>query len=262
MGHKALGVFREMIKHQVRPDHFTFSACLSTCANIASLKHGKQIHSLLVQNNIKLTTIVVCAIIDMYAECGSLETAKRVFDLVGNKQYVVLWNTMISALAQRGYGIEAIMMLNNMLKSGVKPNNVTFVAILNACSHSGLVQEGFRLFKSMITEHGVVPNPEHYACLTDLLGRTGCSSKPVKDRQMMDYKPSDCVLNSSMGVCRTHGNIDHGKEVAVFLIKLQPQSSAAYELFSSIYAALGKWELVEKIRHILDEKQVRKRSGH
>nr|KYP68351.1 Pentatricopeptide repeat-containing protein At2g21090 family [Cajanus cajan] len=251
MGHKALGVFREMIKHQVRPDQFTFSTCLSACATIASLKHGKQIHSFLVQNNIKPNTIVVCAIIDMYSKCGSLETARRVFDFIGNKQYVVLWNTMISALAHYGYGIEAIMMLNNMLRSGVKPNRGTFVAILNACSHSGLVQEGLQLFKSMITEHGVVPDQEHYACLTDLLGRAGCFNESVKDRQMMDYKPGDHVWNSLMGVCRMHG-----KEVAVFLIKLQPQSSAAYELLSSIYAALGKPELVEKIRHILEEKQV------
>lgn len=258
MGQKALGVFREMIKHQVRPDPFTFSTCLFACATIASLKHGKQIHAFLVQNNIKPNTIVVCAIVDMYSKCGSLETAKRVFDFIGNKQDVVLWNTMISALANYGYGIEAIMMLNNMLKSRVKPNRATFVGILNACSHSGLVQEGLQLFKSMTSEHGVVPDQEHYACLTDLLGLAGGFDKSVKDQQMMDCKPGDHVRNSSIGVCRMHGNIEHGREVAAVLIKLQPQSAAAYELLSSVYTALGKWELVEKIRHILDERRVSK----
>ncbi|MCI10989.1 pentatricopeptide repeat-containing protein, partial [Trifolium medium] len=142
LGHKALGVFRKMIKHQVKPDEFTFSSCLFACATIASLKYGKQIHAFLVRNNIRTNPVVVSAIVDMYAKCGSMETARQVFNFVRNMQDVVLWNTMISALAHYGYGKEAVMMLNDMLKSGVKPNRTTFVAILNACSHSGLVHEG------------------------------------------------------------------------------------------------------------------------
>ncbi|KAG4979414.1 hypothetical protein JHK85_033372 [Glycine max] len=246
MGYEALGVFKQMIKHQVRPDQFTLSTCLFACATIASLKHGRQIHAFLVLNNIKPNTIVVCAIVNMYSKCGSLETARRVFNFIGNKQDVVLWNTMILALAHYGYGIEAIMMLYNMLKIGVKPNKGTFVGILNACCHSGLVQEGLQLFKSMTSEHGVVPDQEHYTRLANLLGQARCFNESVKDLQMMDCKPGDHVCNSSIGVCRMHGNIDHGAEVAAFLIKLQPQSSAAYELLSRTYAALGKWELVEK----------------
>ncbi|RDX63955.1 Pentatricopeptide repeat-containing protein, partial [Mucuna pruriens] len=258
MGHEALSVFREMIKRRVRPDQFTFSTCLLACATIASVKHGKQIHAYLVRNNIKPNTIVVCAIVDMYSKCGSLETAMRVFNFIGNKQDVVLWNTTILGLVHHGYDIEAIMMLNNMLRSGVKPNRATFVEILNACRHSGLVHEGLQLFKSMTSEHGVLPDQEHYACLTDLLGQAGCFKEPVKDLQVMDCKPGDRVWNSLTDVCTMHGNIDHVREVSVFLIKMQPQSSSVYELLSSIYAALGKWELVEKIRHILDERQVRK----
>ncbi|KAK7312244.1 hypothetical protein VNO77_35976 [Canavalia gladiata] len=227
LGHEALGVFRKMIEHQVRPDEFTFSSCLFACATVGSLKHGKQIHAYLVRNNMRPNTIVINAIVDMYSKCGSMETARRVFNFIGNKQDVVLRNTMISALGNYGYGIEAIMMLNDMLRSGMKPNRATFVVILNACSHSGLVQEGLQFFKSMSSEHGVVPDQEHYACLIDLLARA---------------------------VCRKHGNIDYGREVAAFLVKLQPQSSAAYMLLSSLYAALGKRKLVEKIRHILDER--------
>ncbi|XP_061342150.1 pentatricopeptide repeat-containing protein At2g21090 [Gastrolobium bilobum] len=255
LGHEALGVFRKMIKYQVRPDQFTFSSCLSACATIASLKHGKQIHSFLVRNNIRPNTIVVSAIVDMYSKCGSMEMAWRVFNFSGNKQDVVLWNTMVSALAQYGNGIEATMMLNDMIKSGVKPNRATFVVILNACSHSGLVQEGLQFFNSMTSKHGVVPDQEHYACLFDLLGQVACCIESVKDLQLTTCKPGDHVWNSSLGVCRKHGNIELGREVAAFLIKLQPQSSAAYVLLSSIYAALGKWGLVEKVRHIMDERR-------
>lgn len=252
MGHEALGVFREMIKHRVRPDQFTFSTCLLACATIASLKHGKQIHAFLVRNSIKPNTVVISAIVDMYLKCGRLETARRVFNFAGNKQDVELWNTILSTLAHHGYVTEAIMMLYNMLRSGVKPNRTTFAVILNASSHSGLVQEGLQLFKSMPSEHGIVPDQQHYAGLTNLFDEAGCLNESGKDLQMMDSKPDDHV------VCRLRGNIDHGREVAVLLIKLQPQSSAAYELLSSIYAALGKWELVEKTRHILDERQGRK----
>ncbi|KAK7264172.1 hypothetical protein RJT34_31777 [Clitoria ternatea] len=253
LGHEALEVFRKMIMCQVSPDQFTFSICLFACAVIASLRHGKQIHAFLVRNNIKPNTIVVSAIVDMYSKCGSMETARRVFNLIGNKQDVVLWNTMISSLAHYGYGIEAIMMLSEMLRSGVKPDRATFVAILNACSHSGLAREGLQFFKSMSSEHGVVPDQEHYACIIDLLVRAGCFNESMKD-----CKPGDHVRSSSIRVCSMHGNLDFGRNVAVFLIKLQLLSSAVYELLSSVYAALGKWELVEKIRHILDERSLRK----
>ena len=137
-------------------------------------------------NNIKPNTIVVCAIVNMYSKCGSLETARRVFNFIGNKQDVVLWNTMILALAHYGYGIEAIMMLYNMLKIGVKPHKGTFVGILNACCHSGLVQEGLQLFKSMTGGHGVVPDQEHYTRLANLLGQARCFNESVKDLQMME----------------------------------------------------------------------------
>lgn len=258
MGREALGVFRKMIKHRVRLDQFTFSSCLFACANIASLKHGKEIHAFLVRNNIRPNTIVVSAIVDMYSNCGSMETAKRVFNFIGNKQDVVLWNAMISALALFGYGIEAFGMLNDMLRSGVKPNRVTFVVILNACCYSGLVLEGLQFFKSMTSEHGVVPDQEHYACIIDLLGQAGCLNESGKDLQMVDCKRGDHVWNSLLGVCNVCENQEFGREVAEFPIKLQPQSSAAYLLLTSIYATILKWGLVEKVRQIMDERHVRK----
>lgn len=258
MGHEALEVFRTMIMHQFRPDQFTYSSCLSACAIVASFKHGKQIHAHLVRNNIRLNNIVVSSMIDMYSKCGSMETAKQVFHFMGNKQDVVTWNTLISALAQHGYGVEAILMLKDMLKSGVKPNRVTFVVILNACSHSGLVEEGLQFFNSMTSDHDVIPDQEHYACLIDLLGRAGCFNELMKHLKMMDCKPGDHVWNALLGVCRIHGNIELGREAAEHLIELDPKSSAAYVLLSSIYAALGKWELVEKIRQLMDERHVKK----
>ncbi|KAK7258038.1 hypothetical protein RIF29_32432 [Crotalaria pallida] len=258
MGHEALGVLRKMIKHQVRVDQFTFSSCLVACVDIASLKHGKQVHAFLVRNNIRPNTIVVSAIIDMYSKCGSIETAKQVFNFIGNKQDVVLWNSMISALTHFGYVVEAIRVLNDMLRSGVEPNRVTFLVILDACSHSGLAQEGLQFFKSMFSDYDAIADQEHYACLIDLLGRAGCLNEPVKDLQMTDCTQGDRVWNSLPGICRVYGNLELRRDVAESPIKLQPQSSAAYVLISSIYATLVKSGLVEKVRQIMDERHVTK----
>nr|XP_048336796.1 pentatricopeptide repeat-containing protein At2g21090-like [Ziziphus jujuba var. spinosa] len=258
LGHEALTLFSKMVMFRIIPDQFTFSSCLCACASIASLKHGKSIHAFLIRTNFRPNTIVVSSLIDMYTKCGNLRAGCLVFNLLGNKQDVVLWNTMISALAQHGLGEEAMQMFDDMVRSGVKPDRVTFVVILNACSHSGLVHEGLGIFKSMATEHHIVPDQEHYACLIDLLGRAGCFNELMDQLEKMPFEPGDQVWNAILGVCRLQGNIDLGRKVAEHLIKLDPQSSAAYVLLSSIYAALGRWELVEEVRHVMDKRHVRK----
>ncbi|PRQ55341.1 putative pentatricopeptide [Rosa chinensis] len=144
-------------------------------------------------------------------------------------------------LAQHGHGTETLQMFEDMVSSGVKPVTTTFVVILNACSHSGLVQEGRRLFKSMTDDYGIVPDEEHYACLIDLLGRAGCFDEMMNQLENMP--------------CKAGGL---GRKVAEHLIELEPQSSAPYVLLSSIYAEEGRWELVAKVRRLMDERHVRK----
>ncbi|XP_028077651.1 pentatricopeptide repeat-containing protein At2g21090 [Camellia sinensis] len=258
MGNNALELFTKMMLFQIRPDQFTFSSCLCACASIASLKHGKQIHAYLIRSGFKPNAIVVSSLIDMYSKCGCLGVGRQVFDIMGNKQDYVLWNTMISALAQHGCGEEAIQMYNDMVRSGVKPDRITFVVILNACSHSGLVEEGLTYFQSMTKEHGIVPDQEHYACLVDLLGRAGCFDELMNQLDKMPCKPDGLVWNALLGVCRIHGNLELGRKAAENLIELEPQSSAAYVLLSSIYAALGKWESVEKVRQLMKKRHVKK----
>ncbi|KAM7479419.1 hypothetical protein LguiA_027632 [Lonicera macranthoides] len=258
MGHEALSLFTKMMMFCAKPDQFTFSSSLCACASIASLKHGKQIHACLIRTCFKPNTIVVSSLIDMYSKCGSLEVAQRVFHIMGNKQDVVLWNTMISALAHHGYGEEAIQMFTDMVELGVKADRVTLVVLLNACSHSGLVPEGLRFFESMSSYYNIVPDQEHYACLIDLLGRAGRFDEVMNQLKRMPFKPDNCVWNALLGVCRIYGNIDLGRKAAEHLIELDPQSSAAYVLLSSIYASLGRWESVEKVRKIMNERHVKK----
>ncbi|KAM5551760.1 hypothetical protein ABKV19_026556 [Rosa sericea] len=232
LGHEALALFAEMLLFQVRPDQFTFSSCLCACASIASLKHGKQIHASLIRSNLRPNTIVVSSLIDMYSKCSSLGAGRQVFKLMGDKQDTVLWNTMMSALAQHGHGIEALQMFEDM--------------------------EGRRLFKSMTDDYGIVPDKEHYACLIDLLGRAGCFDELMNQLENMPCKAGGQVWNALLGVCRIHGNTELGRKVAEHLIELEPQSSAPYVLLSSIYAEEGRWELVEKVRWLMDEGHVRK----
>lgn len=258
LGHKALELFTRMMVLCIRPDQFTFSSCLCACASIASLKHGKQIHCFLIRTNFRPNIIVTSSLIDMYSNCGSLEVGRRVFDLTDNRQDSVLWNTMISALTQHGYDEEARQIFHDMVRSNVKPDRITLVIILNACTHLGLVQEGLRYFESMTCDHGIVPKQEHYACLIDLLGQDGYFDHLMNKFEKMPRMNNSHLQNGLLDVCRIHKNIVLGRKAAVELIDLDPQSSAAYVLLSSIYAALGKGELVEKVRRLMNEKQVKK----
>ncbi|CAN1192516.1 Pentatricopeptide repeat-containing protein At2g21090 [Linum perenne] len=150
---------------------------------------------------------------------------------------------MLSALAQHGRGEEAIRMLNEMVSSGVAPNRITLVILLNACSHSGLVED------------------EHYACLIDLLGRGGDFENLANQLRMLPCEPSERIWNSLLGVCSIHGNMELGKMAAGQLMKMQPGSPAAHLLLSSVYGELGRWDLVEKVREVMERRQVRKEQG-
>ncbi|CAN0878827.1 Pentatricopeptide repeat-containing protein At2g21090 [Linum grandiflorum] len=262
-GDKALELFTRMMAFRVRPDQFTFSSCLCACSSLASLKHGKQVHGHLYRTEFRPNTIVVSSLIDMYSKCGSLDACRVVFNIMDvNKKDVVLWNTMLSALAQHGRGDEAVRLLDDMVRSDlVEPNRITLVIVLNACSHSGLVEEGLRVFEYMTLDHSIVPDDEHYACLIDLLGRAGDFESLVNRLRILPCEPSEQIWSALLGVCSIHGNMELGKMAAGQLMKMQPGSSAAYLLLSSVYAELGRWDSVEKVREVMERRRIRKEHG-
>ncbi|CAI0445195.1 unnamed protein product, partial [Linum tenue] len=260
-GQRALELFARMMAFRIRPDQFTFSSCLCACASVVSLKHGKQVHAYLTRMNFRPNAIVLSSLVDMYAKCGCLDAARLVFDVMGVEKDVVLWNTMLSALAQHGRGEEAIHMVDEMICSGVKPNRITLIVLLHACSHSGLVQEGLRVFESMTFSHGVVPDQEHYACLIDLLGRAGDFDNLINQLQKLPCEPNQQILSALLGVCAIHGNMELGSTAAERLMKLEPQSPASYVLLSSIHATLGKWESAEQFRELMEKRHVKKEQG-
>ncbi|KAL7118560.1 hypothetical protein ACP275_02G010200 [Erythranthe tilingii] len=258
MGHRSLKLFSKMVMLNIEPDQYTFSSCLFACASIISHDHGKQIHSRMVTAGIRPNVVVLSSLIDMYSKCGSLKSSIRVFNATNNKQNVVLWNTIISALAHHGCGKQAVKTFADMVRSGVKPDDVTFLALLNACSHSGLVQEGIYLFESMNQDYSIAPDQGHYACLIDLLGRSGCFDEVMNQLKKMPFEPDERVWNALVGVCKIHGNIELGRIAARHLVELEPHAPAAYILLSGIYAALGRWESAQEVRQLMNTRSVGK----
>ncbi|XP_021753111.1 pentatricopeptide repeat-containing protein At2g21090-like [Chenopodium quinoa] len=257
-GYAALKLFHKMMNFRIRPDQFTFSSALNACASLATLKHGKQIHAYMIRTCFRPNNVVVSSLIDMYSKCGSLKLSQQVFRLMGIKEDVMSWNPTIGALAQHGYGEEAIKMFDEMLLYGVRPNRVTLVVILSACSHSGLVDQGLAIFESMTDDHDISPDAEHYACLVDLLGRAGRFDELMKQLEKVPCKDDDRILNSLIGVCQIQENVELGKRAAEHLIKQDLHSYAPYLLLSTIHAASGEWESVEKIRQLMDQRGARK----
>ncbi|KAG8368119.1 hypothetical protein BUALT_Bualt15G0012000 [Buddleja alternifolia] len=261
MGNQALKLFVEMIMLNVKPDQFTISSCLSACGSIISLGLGRQLHSHLITSGIRPNVVIVSSLIDMYAKCGSLEAGKRVFDTTDSKQHIVLWNTMMSALADIGCGKLTIKIFIDMVRLGVKPEKATFLVLLNACNRSMLVQEGLHLFESIMPEYNIIPDQEHYACLIDLLGRSGFFDElmnQLKKMPVYNLILGDRVWNALIGVCRSQGNIELGRVVAKHLVELEPRSSIAYLLLSVVYAALGRWESAEEVRKLMKAKDMEK----
>ncbi|KAK4401414.1 Pentatricopeptide repeat-containing protein [Sesamum angolense] len=252
MGRHALKLFAEMVMLNVEPDQLTLSSCLLACASLISLEQGRQLHSHMITAGTRPNVVVVSSLIDMYSKCGSLEVAKRVFDTIENKQHVGLWNTMISAFGHQGCGKQAINFFVNMVRLGVKPDGVTFHALLSACCHSALVKEGLCLFESMIPDYNIIPDQEHYSYLIDLLGRSGLFDELTNHLKKMPCKPDDHVWSALLGVCRIYGNVELARLMARHLVELEPQSTAAYLLLSGMYAALGRWEFAEEVRQLMD----------
>ncbi|KAG8649802.1 pentatricopeptide repeat-containing protein At3g49170, chloroplastic-like [Manihot esculenta] len=174
---------------------------------------------------------------------------------------VVSWTSMVTGFAKHGFAAKALETFHNMLEAGVRPNEITYIAVLSACSHVGLISEGWKHFKSMNMEHGIVPRMEHYACMVDLLGRSGCLEEEMEFINSMPFKADALVLRTFLGVCRVHDNIDLGKHAAKMILEQDPNDPAAHILLSNLYASTGQWDEVAEIRKNMKERNLTKEAG-
>eukprot|EP01018_Ginkgo_biloba_P019270 Gb_14391 [translate_table: standard] len=257
---EALQLFRQMYLTGVKPDADTFSSILPACANLATLEHGKEVHEDIIRSGFHFDAFVGSALIDMYAKCGSIENACRVFDKMPRRD-VVFWTVMIVGYAMHGCGKEALQLFEEMQNSGTIPNSVTFTGVLSACCHAGLVDQGWKYFDSMSRDYHLTPAMEHYCCMIDLLGRSGLLDEAQDFINKMPVKPEAAVWVSLLGACRIHVNIELGERVAQRLFQMDPKNTAPYVLLSNIYAAAGRWDDIEKVRKMMIDRSVRKKPG-
>ncbi|KAJ8769132.1 hypothetical protein K2173_000907 [Erythroxylum novogranatense] len=263
---EALELFRMLKRESIYPTHYTFGNLLNACANLADLQLGRQAHSHVVKHGFcfqcgeESDIFVGNSLIDMYMKCGSAGDGCRVFEKMVEKDYVS-WNAMIVGYAQNGHGIESLGLFRKMLESGERPDHVTMIGVLCACSHAGLVEAGRYYFSSMTEEYGVVPLKDHYTCMVDLLGRAGCLIEAKNLIEGMPMQPDDVVWGSLLGACKVYRNITLGKYVAEKLLQINPTNSGPYVLLSNMYADLGRWGEVVRIRKLMRTRGVVKQPG-
>ncbi|XP_057865522.1 pentatricopeptide repeat-containing protein At2g13600 [Cryptomeria japonica] len=254
---EAVKLFVQMRCWGNSPNQSTFSAVLSACGNLAALEKGRHIHGLIIKTLFKLGVFVGNALTTMYAKCGVIEDARRVFDRV-TEQNVVTWNALIAGYAQHGEGEETLNLFEQMQKVGMKPNHVTFLCVLSACSHAGLVCEGQHYFYSMCQDYGLVPRVEHYACVVDLLGRSGYLVEAEEFIEKMPLKPNAGLWKALLAACRIHANSELGQRAAEKIFELGEQHPSTYVILSNIYAEAGRWNDVAKVRVLMKDRGVKK----
>ncbi|CAL9225186.1 unnamed protein product [Arabidopsis halleri] len=257
---EALRVFVRMNREGIDSNNFTFGSAVKAASETANMKQGKQVHAVITKTGYDSETEVCNALISMYAKCGSISDAKKQFLEVSMKNEVS-WNAIINAYSKHGFGSEALDSFDQMIHSNVRPNHVTLVGVLSACSHIGLVGKGIEYFESMNSEYGIAPMPEHYVCVVDMLTRAGLLSRAKDFIQEMPIKPDALVWRTLLSACVVHKNMEIGEFAAHHLLELEPEDSATYVLLSNLYAVCRKWDARDLTRQKMKEKGVKKEPG-
>ncbi|KAL1202136.1 Pentatricopeptide repeat-containing protein [Cardamine amara subsp. amara] len=257
---KAFDLFRQMLGESILPNQCTLAALLISCSSLGSPRHGKSVHGYMIRNEIEMDAVNFTSFIDMYARCGNIQMARKVFDVMPERN-VISWSSMINAYGINGLLEEALDCFDKMKSQNLFPNSVTFVSLLSACSHSGNVKEGWKQFESMTSDYGIAPEEEHYACMVDLLGRAGEIGEAKSFIDNMPVKPLASAWGALLNACRIHKEVDLAEEIAEKILSMEPDKSSVYVLLSNIYADAGMWEMVNCVRQKMGIKGYRKPMG-
>ncbi|KAK7843208.1 pentatricopeptide repeat-containing protein [Quercus suber] len=260
---EAVALFREMQIRMVKPDKFTVVALLTGCALLGALERGKWIHGYIDENKISVDTVVGTSLIEMYAKCGCVEKSLDIFYELKEKD-TASWTSIICALAMKGKTSKALELFLEMKQAGATPDDITFIGVLSACGHGGLVKEGRQFFNSMTKQYEIEPKLEHYGCLIDLLGRAGKLDEAEKLIEEVPKENNEIVVplyGSLLSACRIHGNVEMGERVAERLVKIESSDSSIHTLLANIYASADRWEDVTKVRRKMKDLGVKKVPG-
>ncbi|KAF2316878.1 hypothetical protein GH714_042219 [Hevea brasiliensis] len=238
---EAIQFFVKMVKAGTEVDPNMVSAVLGVFGVDTSLGLGKQIHSLVIKRSFGSNRFVGNGLINMYSKCGELQDSIKVFSKMPQRNSVS-WNSMIAAFARHGDGFRALQLYEEMRQEGVEPTDVTFLSLLHACSHGGLVDKGMEFLKSMTEVFRISPRTEHYACVVDMLGRAGLLNEAKTFIEGLPMKPDVLICQALLGACSIHGNTEVGKYAAEQLFLLEPDNPVPHVLLANIYSSEGRWK--------------------
>lgn len=257
---ECLHIFSKMESEGFSPNCFTFTSVIAACANLALLASGQQVHCGSVRRGLNQNQALANALIDMYAKSGDIADSRKIFIEMSHRS-LESWTSMMIGYGAHGYGKEAIELFNEMVRSGVRPDQVVFMAVLSACSHAGLVDEGLRYFENMLSNYNVTPDQEIYMCVVDLLGRAGRVEEAYELIESMPFKPDESIWNTLLGSCKALKFPHLGKLVAKRVLDLRPNTVETYLMLSNIYAAEGKWGEFANMRKLMRGMRNKKEAG-
>ncbi|XP_068663844.1 pentatricopeptide repeat-containing protein At5g66520-like [Aristolochia californica] len=257
---EALFLFEETKRAGVVPNWATIVSVLSACAQLGALEQGKRVHVYIDRSKMKVDSIIGTALIDMYSKCGCIENAFMIFDRLTSKD-VFSWTAMIGGLALNGHGDKALELFGQMEIAGVKPNAITFMGVLCACSHRGFVHMGRHYFDAMRKKYEIKPQIEHYGCLIDSFGRAGLLEEALSLVQTMPMKPNAVLWGTLLGACWIYRNAEVAEIVVQHLVELTPTDGGVYVLLANIYATVGRWDDAKKVRTLMTSKGISKTPG-
>ncbi|KAJ7970443.1 putative Pentatricopeptide repeat-containing protein [Quillaja saponaria] len=260
---EAVALFQEMQVRRIKPDKFIVVVLLTGCAQLGALEQGEWIHGYIDENRIRVDTVVGTALIEMYAKCGCIEKSLKIFYGLKEKD-TACWTSIICGLAMNGKTSKALQLFAEMRQVGLRPDDITFIGVLSACSHGGLVEEGRRFFHSMTETYQIKPKVEHYGCLMDLLGRAGLLDEAEELVKKIPGEKNELlfpIYGALLSACRIHGNVDLGERLAMQLEKIRSSDSSVHTLISNMYASSNRWEDVTTVRRKMKDLGVKKVPG-
>ncbi|KAI5650253.1 hypothetical protein M9H77_36258 [Catharanthus roseus] len=258
---EALAIFNEMRQMGIKPDAITITSALSSCTQLTALEQGKKIHNILIEIKLESDEIVMAALLDMYAKCGAINEALYVFNQLPERD-IVSWTSMIAAYGSHGRAYEALELFHRMQQSNVRPDRVTFLAIVSACSHAGLVDEGHYYFNLMINSYKIKPSIEDYSCFVDLFGRSGRLREAYEILRKAPFIGNDVGLLSTLfSACLRHGEQEIGDEIAMKLMERDLDDPSVYISLEKMYGSVKKWDEARKLRMKMKEFGIKKNPG-
>lgn len=242
-------------------NYVTYASVLTALSGLAAIEYGRQVHGHVLRSEYSLNTVLENSLIDMYAKCGNLAYARRVFDRIPERT-VISWNAMLGGYCKHGIGEAVVELYKKMTdENKINPDSTTLLTVLSGCSHGGIEDVGLKFFDEMAVKYGLDLGIEHYGCMVDLLGRAGQIRRALQFIKELPLEPNAAIWSSLLGACRAHHNVEIGKIAGDQLLQIEPENAGNYVILCNLYASEGRWEEVGRMRELMKEKAVMKEPG-